>query len=292
MFRSLRRSLPLVLCFAPAVVTSACQSADAEAGTASAAEMAVVAAAPQEVLVRTRDFAFDAPDTIQSGATRFRLINDGPEFHHIQLVRLLDGKTLDDLGRFMSSGSHSLPEWAVAVGGPNTPGIPGEETNATLDLEPGEYAMLCVIPSPDGQPHTMKGMVKPLTVVPAAARAAVPEADLVLMLDDYSFAESTEILAGVRTIRVENRAEQPHEVVFAKLEPGKNAGDFLKFMTKPEGTPPGKLIGGTSAIAKGEINQVTLELEPGDYAMLCFIPDHKDGQPHIAHGMIRQITVR
>jgi len=32
--------------------------------------------------------------------------------------------------------------------------------------------------------------------------------------------------------------------------------------------------------------------EPGAYKFLCFLPDAKDGKPHVAHGMLSQVTVR
>lgn len=284
------RTLPILTAALGAVVLlGACNT-----GEASKPVPGDVVLAPQEVVVHARDYAFDAPDTIQSGVTTFRLVNEGPEFHHIQLVRLDDGKTLDDLVELMSSGhAGPPPAWMVEIGGPNTPGVPGEETNGTLDLAPGNYALLCLIPSPDGKPHIMKGMMRPLTVVPApaGAAAAMPPADLVMVLDDYSFDSDIQITAGRRTIRVENAAQQPHEVVFVKLEPGKTATDFLNFMHAPQGPPPGKIVGGTSGFAHGVVNQVTIDFEPGEYALLCFIPDAGDGRPHFMHGMAKQITV-
>lgn len=259
------------------------------AGEAQPGEPAAVA--PQEVVVHALDYAFRAPDTVQSGVTTFRLINEGPELHHIQLVRLEDGRTLDDLVRHMAAGGPP-PAWMVEIGGPNTPGLPGEETNATLDLAPGNYALLCVIPSPDGTPHIMKGMVRPMVVVPATGAGAVmPPADLTMVLDDYSFDTDRPITAGRRTIRVENVAAQPHEVLFVKLEPGRTVGDFLQFMHAPQGPPPGKIVGGTTGIAQGGTNQVVIDFEPGEYGMLCFVPDAKDGASHIAHGMVKQFTV-
>jgi hypothetical protein len=30
---------------------------------------------------------------------------------------------------------------------------------------------------------------------------------------------------------------------------------------------------------------------PGQYALLCFVPDMKDGKPHFAHGMAKLIEV-
>jgi len=254
-----------------------------------------VTLSPQEVVVRTRDFVFEAPDTVQSGATVFRLVNDGPEFHHIVLARLDEGRTADEMLRHVAHGAEAYASapGVTLIGGPNTPGVPGEETNATVELRPGTYVMLCVIPSPDGIAHHMKGMVKELVVVPAAGPVApMPRADLLMVLDDYAFDTDVEIRAGRRTIRIENAAEQPHEVLFVKLEPGRTAADFLNFMHKPEGLPPGKLVGGNTPMARGEVNLVTIDFEPGEYALLCFIPDAGDGKPHFMHGMVKQIRVR
>lgn len=288
MFDSIRRTLPLILCIVP-VAIAACGRGDAEVEASTPATEAALGA--NEVVIHARDFAFDAPDTIQSGPTTFRLVNEGPDLHHVQLVRLEGGHSFDDLMKYMAANGQP-PAWSVEVGGPNTPN-PGAESNGSLDLKPGEYALLCVIPAPDGQPHVMKGMSKPLTVVPATGPArAMPEADVVMTLDDYSFAAAPEIRAGQRTIRVENRAAQPHEVLFAKLAPGKTAADLLGWITKPQGPPPADLLGGTTAFRAGESNTVSIDFQPGEYALLCFIPDAGDGQPHVAHGMVRQITVQ
>jgi uncharacterized cupredoxin-like copper-binding protein len=251
-----------------------------------------LAAAPPEVVIRTRDFQFlDVPLTVLAGITTIRLINEGPDFHHVWLVRLEDGHTLDDALDVFAAGGPQ-PDWMVDVGGPGTPG-PGEETSATLDLQPGTYAVLCVVPAEDGLPHIMKGMVHPLTVLPHdGPTAELPPADLVITLDDYSFAIDAEVTAGTRTLRVINNAQQSHEVVFVRLEPGSTPLDFARFVEARMGDPPGRIVGGTTAIGHGGMNQITLVFEPGEYALLCFVPDAADGQSHIVHGMLRQITVR
>ena len=248
---------------------------------------------PPVVTIHARDYQFvNAPDTIVAGLTTLRLINEGPEFHHVQLVRFDDGHTLQDFFDAMRAGGPP-PAWFVEVGGPNTPGMPGDSTMATVDLVPGNYALLCFIPSPDGTPHIMKGMARPLTVIAnTAAAATLPAADVVMTLNDYSFETNGAITAGTRTIRVENVAAQAHEVLVVKLDEGRSAMDFVKFVTKPEGTPPGRVIGGTTGIASGTMNQITLTFEPGRYALLCFLPDAKDGKEHIAHGMVKEIVVQ
>jgi len=267
--------------------------------------LAVLTAAPaqaqnkdpgvQEVLVRTRDFQFDAPAVIHSGPTHLRLVNEGPDFHHVWLVRLLEGKTVADLTDFLSAGEAALPAWAVDAGGPNTPGHPGEETSAYLDLKPGNYAIMCVIPAAaDGLPHFAHGMIQALTVMESAETGApVPEADISMVLDDYSFGLSKVITPGRHTIRVENRAKQAHEVVVVKLEEGMTAQDFIQWVgTIPrEGTGPGVIVGGVTGLSQGEFNIVTLDFEPGRYALVCFVPDAADGMPHFMHGMVQEFTV-
>ena len=251
---------------------------------------------PQEVVVRTRDFQFDAPKVAHSGPTHIRLVNEGPDLHHVWLVRLQDGKTVEDLKAFMAGGEGALPSWAVDEGGPNTPGHPGEETSAYLDLKPGEYAMMCVIPAAaDGMPHVMKGMIQGLTVVESAEEPAdFPETDLTIVLDDYSFGLSKVITRGKHTIRVENHAAQAHEVVVVRLAEGKTAQDFLQWVgTTPrkDGNEPGEVLGGVTGIAQGEFNIVSLDFQPGRYALLCFVPDAGDGMPHFMHGMVQEFSV-
>lgn len=284
---AIRHSLLTVATFLP--VLTAC-GPDAPASAAAAPEIAAVA--PAEVVIRTRDNVFyEAPDTLEAGLTNIRLINDGPMFHHVWLVRLEDGHTVNELLEHFKAGGPP-PSWAVDVGGPNTPGMPGGETAATVALEPGTYALLCAIDLPDGVPHMMQGMVRQVTVVPATgSEATLPEADIVMTLNDYSFDTDKTITAGRHTIRLVNAAAQPHEAVIVRLEPGRTVQEFMEFVMKPEGMPPGQVLGGVTGIAQGGMNQITLDFEQGDYALICFIPDAGDGRPHFMHGMVQQIHV-
>jgi uncharacterized cupredoxin-like copper-binding protein len=272
------------------VAISACTRGETkEQNTDDAAKTVVVV---NDVTVRTRDFVFlDLPDTIPSGATNIRLLNEGPDLHHVWLVRLEEGKTVADLMKAMGTTHGALPAWAVDVGGPNTP-VPGESTAATLDLEAGRYALICVIPAKDGVPHVMKGMVRELTVVPNKTPAPLPKADIVLTLKDYSFEFDKPVKRGVQTIRVENAAQQSHEVVLLQLQPGKKVQDMLAWFSNGQaGPPPGKPIGGTTGFAQGEVNMITHDFAPGNYGMICFVPDAKDGKAHVAHGMVSEFTV-
>ena len=244
---------------------------------------------PVSVAVTATDYALAAPDTLPEGAVTFRLTNQGKELHHLWVIRLEQGKSLTDLVAAAKAGN--FPAWARSMGGPNAPRPEGGEANATLVLAAGRYVLACGIPSPDGVPHFMKGMMRPLTVVPARDAASAPKADITMSLRDYSFVLSGTTAAGHRVIEVRNDGGQTHEVELVQLAPGKSVHDVLAWLEKPVGPPPGLPLGGVSPLARGGVASFEVELAPGRYGMICFLPDAKDGKAHHEHGMIQEFEV-
>ena len=242
------------------------------------------------VTVTAHDYTFDAPAEIPAGLTTFHLVNSGPSLHHLQLIKLEGGKSGDDFVAALKAGGPP-PQWATLAGGPNPP-EPGSMASATLVMEPGSYAIVCFVPAVDGTPHVMKGMVQPLKVTGASPATVVePAADVVMKLVDFDFQLSAPIKAGRHTIRVENAGAQPHEVAFVRLKPGKTGADFTAWGEKPEGPAPGEVHGGISGIMPGTHAFANLDLPAGDYALICFFPDIKDGKAHFEHGMMKVIQV-
>src|SRR3954466_1815977 len=72
------------------------------------------------VRVTGEDFKFDAPDVIPAGLTEFRFMNKGPSLHHMAILRLDDGKTIEDL-RSALANPGPPPSWMKELGGPNAP---------------------------------------------------------------------------------------------------------------------------------------------------------------------------
>jgi uncharacterized cupredoxin-like copper-binding protein len=247
---------------------------------------------PSTVNVTAKDFAFDAPAKVPAGATRFELANSGKEFHQAQLIRLEGGKTVQDLAKAMSTPGPT-PSWVKFVGGVN--GIaPGQSANATAILTPGQYAYLCLIPSTDGVMHANKGMVHPFEVTAAssAESAEAPAADVTIKLLDYDFQPSQTLTPGRHTIRIENVGPQAHEIVLLRLAPGKKVEDFGRWAeTGMKGPPPAEPLGGVAALDKGDHGSFEVDLTPGEYGFICFVPDMKDGKPHLAYGMMKQFKV-
>ncbi len=286
------RSATSLCGFAAVAVTIAACAGDSGSGsdTASADASADLSPVdPQIIDVTAGDYFYTLADTISSGATTFRLATTGQEMHHVQLVRLDDGHTLEEMLSAPMDGPP--PAWVQFVGGPNAPVPNSGQALVTVNLAPGNYGLLCMIPSPDGMPHVAKGMSKTLVVTPATTVAALPAVTMRMTLTDYDFVMDTPLKSGAQIIEVQNAAEQPHEVLIARLAPGATAEQLLQWIEKPEGPPPGEPMGGTVGLSSGITNYVHTDLSPGEYALLCFLPDAKDGRPHFAHGMMKQITV-
>ena len=251
------------------------------------------------VTVHASEFAFSAPKSIAAGQTTFRLVNDGKQLHHITILKLEKGKTVKDLEAVLKGPEGPPPAWLVSVGGPNA-AAPGATVEATLDLAPGNYVFLCMIPSPGEQmPHAAKGMILPVTVSAAggvtqagAAYAPTPAPDVHLVLKDYGFAFSKPITAGKHTIHVMNEGPQDHEAIMIQLAPGKHVGDFNAWVAaEMKGPPPARLIAGNAAMAKGRTAIFTDDFTPGTYAITCYVPA-PDKKLHAEHGMNLEFVVK
>ena len=260
-----------------------------DAAREEAANISTTASAPTVIDVSAGDYFYTMADTITAGAVTLQLATVGQELHHLQLIRLADGKTMEDL--FVEMQGEVPPAWAELVGGPNAP-IPNATTSrVTLQLDAGTYVALCIIPSPDGVLHVAKGMSKAVVVRPGDHGAPLPTPTAKMTLVDYDFVLDAPLTAGAHVIEVNTAMGQPHEVVIVRLNPGVSVSQFASWVESMAGPPPGAPMGGTVGLAHGRTNYVHVDLEPGEYGLMCFFPDAKDGRPHVAHGMLKQITV-
>jgi hypothetical protein len=120
--------------------------------------------APPEVAgtLALRDFAFDLPDRLPAGRVTYKVVNDGPQPHELNVLKLAPGATIDDVRAWLANPSTPPP--FEAVGGMN--GLSrGVDGYLTVDLQPGEYVAICNIPDPaSGWAHSRLGMIRAFTV--------------------------------------------------------------------------------------------------------------------------------
>ncbi len=112
--------------------------------------------------ISMKDFHFEMPAEVKAGAQVWKVVNDGPQPHELQVLKLAAGKTVDDMAAFFEKGDGPPPfETFGGMQGLNQ----GMSGWLNLDLPAGNYVAICYIPDPKtGQPHFALGMLMPFAV--------------------------------------------------------------------------------------------------------------------------------
>jgi hypothetical protein len=110
------------------------------------------------VEVDATEYAFHIGD-VAPGRTSFELTNAGAETHELLIVKLAQGVTLDEAMQAEGGNGTVEEEWTTNLAAPG-----GDDEVITLDVEPGNYGLVCFILSADGTLHALLGMQHELTV--------------------------------------------------------------------------------------------------------------------------------
>lgn len=280
-------------------IGAACSSSnDEEEPTATEAATEVMAPQIPVVDIGATEYQFDVAASIAGGLTDLHLVNNGGEDHVAELLKLDDGKTKDDLDAILASAASedAVEEVGTLIGGPGAG--PGGTADTILDLDAGNYVLLCFVPDANGTPHFALGMEQELEVTePPAEQPEPPVADVQVGLSDFAFDAPDTIDAGPTTFEVTNNGPQLHEMALVKLAEGVTLEDAMAALTSteppPEGAaPPFEIVGADVPMSVGKTGYVTTDLTPGTYVMLCFVTDPESGAPHAALGMTKEITVQ
>jgi len=124
------------------------------------------------VAVSAIDYAYDADlDSLDEGITAFDFANNGTELHEMALLRIND-ETTETVEELLAMPQEEAETKASFVGVAFA--APGEGSNMYADLEPGQYFIVCFIPTgttsfedietAEGPPHFTQGMVQEFTV--------------------------------------------------------------------------------------------------------------------------------
>lgn len=175
---------------------------------------------------------------------------------------------------------------AVILGGPGNID-PGQTGQAIVNVSEGTWLVVS------------EGNQRPVQVTATAgtpAATAEPASTLTVTEREFSFTGLTGgISAGPQTWKVVNAGAQPHMLVLGKGPANMSMAQIMEILTRPQGgtPPPGGLApsditdaGGTFAQSMGTTCWALVNLTPGRYAALCFVPDPRNGEPHAMEGMV------
>jgi hypothetical protein len=216
--------------------------------------------APTSVPVEATEYGYAMPTQFAGGAVTFEIENTGREMHEFGLVRLADGVSLDDLLAAFQQGE---PPASVAEDASGIPAVgPGQDVRVTRELDPGSYAFVCYLPSPEGRPHATLGMATAFTVE-SGNRAALPEADASIVATDDGL-EVPELRAGVQVIELRNEGPGSHEFWLVAFESGKSDRDVEAWLGNGQKGPiPATFLGGVKSIPAGTSIFLEVTLERG-----------------------------
>ena len=242
------------------------------------------------IKITYQDYGYVVSGPLTSGGT-IELKNAGKEFHMIHAIKLKRGKTLEDLQAVLKKAAGG--EEAVAteaapttttggrggqqddpfadlgqdVGLPSNIMGPGAKAAVTVPgLDPGTYAIVCLIPTEgDGVPHFAKGMVNQFQVGEGAT-PPTPTADATYKVSKGNAVEGPATLtAGEHTIKFEAVGEGAGDLEpgIGRLKRGTTFSALDKAMTdlfKGEAPPPqgaADKVPGTIIFGGGDLNEVT-----------------------------------
>lgn len=213
------------------------------------------------------------------------------------------------------------PGWQY-FGGANTfqEGVP---VSFAIYLAPGEYSIAASYYLPEQGSEEVMTLV-PLTVTQpgaASSSAATPVAGTpsaspvartvsvqppidveLLMTDDLQYiVDPDPVEAGPQLWQIRNTGTMhSHHVVMWEAPEGTTAEDIIAdYDSAFAGTPPAEdslvtsltYVGYAALQSGGATTWFEFDLEPGTYAVICYIIDPETGRPHFADGMVTVFTV-
>lgn len=108
---------------------------------------------------------------------------------------------------------------------------------------------------------------------------------------EYAFTMRDTIPAGLTTFRLRDEGAEWHHVKLVRLDSGRTLAQMYDALGKGEQFPAWMhFLGGPNAPAPNQVSSVTVELEPGLYAIWCNV-NAPDGKPHWTKGMFKQFIV-
>lgn len=261
-------------------------------------------AAVQELRIVGDEYSFviepDPASGLRPGWTRVSFDNTGDEAHQVMFARIKDGVDMADLaaaGAGDSSGAGAI-EFVDMIGGVSYIGA-GHDTTALVDLPEGIVMAMCYVPDADGVAHALMGMTTMLNVTadaPAPTESPATSDEPVLGTielseDGYAFPDT--VRPGWYEVR--NTDDALHELSLLRLDrpvDGEELDELVAELAANQVPSVGvEAVGGLGAISSGFGGYLELDLEPGEYLAVDFMPDPGEPRPHMLDGYHGRFSV-
>ncbi len=252
---------------------------------------------------------FTIPETVESGITTISFANETEAPLTPIFARLNAEVAIEDFMTALQEGEEAAIALVTLLGSTMT--MPMSTSEITYALEPGTHLLLNF---GDGPPQIGQFAV----TGSADVETELPEADMTVSLVDFAFAIPLTVPAGEQTWLVRNIGEQWHEVAIMEVDPDMSIAEIQQGILAEAQGPPAEATaeaaepaseataeateaamaeeGGPPAflwlpMSPGQEALVPVNIPPGTYAVVCFLPDFASGHSHVELGMFQVITV-
>lgn len=255
-----------------------------------------VAASParaQRVLrVIASDTALAASPTVPAGVITVELTLQGKTRRELVVHRVPAGSGPEKTARGAGGRPTSWFErWSF--GGPAAPADSVGSSRATIDLRPGRYVLVSYEVDAAGRPRGDRYVWRELTAVAASVLIAARfgDADLTARVKDARIDLTGTVRRGRRAIQVENAGGRPHEVVIARLKPGKTVDDVRRWKRERDDAAPFVYVGGLTPMSSGMTAQTRLVFQAGTHVIFCPMRDARARSHDHERGVLATFTV-
>lgn len=229
-----------------------------------------------------------APEKAEAGLAEITLSNDSGAEADLQLIRVEGDRSPEEVveGLGKAIQGKPFPEWFFAAGGVGSLG-PGETATVEQVLQPGDYY---AFNTEGGPPSPQAAAVTEVTG--EESDEEIGEGEATVEAAEYVFNADT-LPSGSVEIAFDNIGAQPHHLIASKIKGDATAEEVEAAFKEERGPPPLEEKGtqATTVLEGGEGQLVTFDLDPGRYALYCFITDREGGPPHALKGMVDEVEV-
>jgi hypothetical protein len=312
----MRRVIPLIvliaMLFGSTVLAVSAQDATPEVipGATPAAEASLLAdLGYPEIRVTTDGTTSDFPTEVEAGRYHVILENQSEMEVDLEFFQLPEGVTLEELTAAFEAaeGPQFIPPDfffdMVLNGGPSTYG--GETNSVVLDLTPGEWVVNLYSYDPATDEQT--DLPTMVTVTGEMPEVDEPAGVTDIFMIDMDFLAPENLETGPQIWRVSNNGLQVHHIIMARVPEGTTEQQVIDlastFFAPPAPGAPGATpidpelsfedvedFFFSGLLSRGQFNLYEVDVQPGTYAMICFMPD-PSGTPHVMLGMVEIVVV-
>lgn len=252
-----------------------------------------------ELKITVTDHAYQvSPAKVPAGWTLVTVDNQQKQGGtSADIMAMPAGQTPDGILKSLAAAQApgaKIPDWLFQTTFAGAPWAPASSTaQSVVRLDAGDWLVFSPLPL---TPATFS-----VTANKAGAAPAIG-ADVDVTVQEFAFIGLDKPLsAGSQIWKVTNIGHQPHMMVISEVPAGTTQDQLvtstmalISGQPDPKALPPDKMrdAGGCSSLSHGQSAYLSLDLTPGTYGAVCYVPDQRTGEPHMMIGMSWIFTVK